>query len=156
VTRRLENLCRAIKADGSRCQAFAGASGFCVIHSSPDAARELGRKGGKARRKGLAEQLPEAAALSLRDTLREGLDPAAVLAAAHRALTGENEAARVSVIKFLADLEIYRRDEPKVEPAAVVERHDPAELVRKLWEVGVLRCGKCDGPLVPLSELHAP
>jgi hypothetical protein len=150
--RRQEIVCGELKPDGTRCQAYGRP---CAYHRRTDAGRrEMAKAGGEARRKGLAERLPEAEARSLRDTLREGLDPAAVLAAAQRALTGENEAARVSVIKFLADLEIYKRDEPKLpESRAPVTRHEPAELLRKLWEIGCIACPTCDGPLVKSAEL---
>jgi hypothetical protein len=72
--------------------------------------RELGHRGGKARRKGVGEQLPDAARLSLRDVLREQLDHGKVKAAIEQSLAGGNESARVSAVKFLADLELYRKD----------------------------------------------
>jgi hypothetical protein len=70
--------------------------------------RALGQRGGKARRKGLAGQLPEAERQSLREHLRRGLDPELVVRAANEILAGENQAARGNMIRFLADLELYR------------------------------------------------
>jgi hypothetical protein len=31
-----------------------------------------------------------------------------------------------------------------------------AVVLQKLWEVGVIRCSVCDGPLTPLGELTPP
>jgi hypothetical protein len=152
--RREESLCRAVRPNGERCRAYADASGFCALHRDPVRTRELAKAGGKARRKGLAERLPEAAARSLRDVLRDDLDPQDVLEAMRSALTGGNESARVAAVKFLADLEIYRRDEPKEpESRAPVVEHDQGELLHKLWEVGLVGCPRCDGPLVTSAEL---
>jgi hypothetical protein len=72
--------------------------------------RELGHRGGKSRRKGVAEQLPEAERQSLRQHLREKLDHGTVVEAVERSLAGGNESARVAAVKFLADLELYRKD----------------------------------------------
>jgi hypothetical protein len=66
--------------------------------------RELGHRGGKARRRGVAEQLPKQERESLRDSLRDGLDHELVKTAIERALAGGNESARVAAVKFLADL----------------------------------------------------
>jgi hypothetical protein len=73
--------------------------------------RELGHRGGRSRRKGVAEQLPEAKRQSLRQHLRETLDHETIKAAIERALAGGNESARVAAVKFLADLELYRKDD---------------------------------------------
>jgi hypothetical protein len=72
--------------------------------------KELGRKGGKARRKGVAEQLPAGERESLRQYLRDGLDHETIKTAIERSLSGDNESARVACVKFLADLELYRKD----------------------------------------------
>ena len=72
--------------------------------------RELGHRGGKARRQGAAEQLPAPERESLRQHLRDKLDHATVVEAVQRSLAGGNESARVAAVKFLADLELYRKD----------------------------------------------
>jgi hypothetical protein len=72
--------------------------------------RLLGSKGGRARRKGAAEQLPAGERESLRQYLRDGLDREMIRAAIERSLAGDNESARVACVKFLSDLELYRRD----------------------------------------------
>jgi hypothetical protein len=66
--------CSATTKAGKPCQALAGADGLCTAHSGRTDMRELGHRGGKARRKGVAEQLPEAERASLRQYLRDGLD----------------------------------------------------------------------------------
>jgi hypothetical protein len=68
---------------------------------------ELGRRGG-AVGKGNARIRKQAPA-SLRALLRERLDPELVLGAVQQALAGNSEAARVSAVKLLADLETYSR-----------------------------------------------
>src|SRR5512133_4333980 len=73
--------------------------------------RELGHRGGKALRKGVAEQLPEGERQSLPQFLRDGLDHETIKAAIERSLAGGNESARVACVKFLSDLELYRRDD---------------------------------------------
>ena len=72
--------------------------------------RALGRQGGRARRKGVAEELPDAERQSLREQLRRGLDPELVVRTANEILAGENQTARGNMIRFLADLELYRKD----------------------------------------------
>jgi hypothetical protein len=71
--------------------------------------RELGHRGGKSRRKGVAAQLPETERRSLREFLRDGLDHETIKTAIERALAGGNESARVAAVKFLADLELYKK-----------------------------------------------
>lgn len=81
--------------------------------------RELGRKGGRGRRD-RAKQLPAGERESLREALRDGLDHQLVVAAVKQSLAGGNESARVAAVKFLADLELCRKDE-KDEPAHQAE-----------------------------------
>jgi hypothetical protein len=83
--------------------------------------RELGRRGGKARRKGAGEQLPDPERQSLRSFLRDGLDQDAIKSAIERALSGGNESARVAAVKFLSDLELYGPDDQKGERAKMAE-----------------------------------
>jgi len=73
--------------------------------------RELGRVGGKARRRGLGERPPESERVSLVEALRNRLDVELVVGAVEQSLKGGNESARVAAVKFLADLEIYRRED---------------------------------------------
>jgi hypothetical protein len=80
--------------------------------------RELGHRGGKSRRKGVAEQLPESERQSLRESLRDGLDHETIKTAIERSLLGDNESARVACVKFLADLELYRKDDQDEERKA--------------------------------------
>jgi hypothetical protein len=74
--------------------------------------RSLGPSGHEGARQAEAarEQLPEGERLSLRQFLREGLDHEAIKAAIERSLAGGNESARVACVKFLSDLELYRKD----------------------------------------------
>ena len=95
---------------GERCGSLAGSDGLCSAHRDPERMRELGHRGGKARRKGVAEQLPAGERESLRQHLRANLDHLTVLGAVQRSLEGGNESARVAAVKFLADLELYRKD----------------------------------------------
>src|SRR5262245_55138133 len=87
-----------------------GPDGLCPAHDGSRDMRELGHRGGKARRKGVAEELPEAERRSLRDVLRSDLDADLVKTAIERALGGNNESARVQAVRFLSDLELYRQD----------------------------------------------
>src|SRR4051794_30898545 len=41
--------CTAVKRNGERCRAIAGASGLCAAHRDPARMRDLGRRGGQAR-----------------------------------------------------------------------------------------------------------
>lgn len=107
--------CSATTKAGEPCRALAGADGLCTAHSGKLDMRELGHRGGKARRKGAGEELPAAARLSLRETLRDQLDHETIKAAIERALAGGNESARVAAVKFLADLELYRGDDHEAE-----------------------------------------
>ena len=89
----------------------------------------IGAKGGRARHAGVAEQLPERERASLRERLRDKLDHETVIAAIERALAGGNESARVAAVKFLADLELYKREDEKerdqaAEYAAAAEKFE--------------------------------
>lgn len=109
-----ERRCKATNRRGERCAAHVvNAAGYCVAHDPerPDSMRELGRRSGEARRRGPAAQLPEPEREGLRAVLRDRLDHETVIAAIERALAGGNESARVSAVKFLADLELYRQDD---------------------------------------------
>jgi hypothetical protein len=88
--------------------------------------RALGRKGGKGRRQGVAEQLPETERQSLREFLRDGLDRETIKAAIERSLAGGNESARVACVKFLSDLELYREDGEECPRCAAVKAEGPA------------------------------
>ena len=79
------------------------------MHSGRTDPRELGRKGGRGRR-GPARQLPEGERLSLRQALRDGLDHEDIVAAVKQSLAGGSEPARVAAVRFLSDLELYRKD----------------------------------------------
>jgi hypothetical protein len=102
--------CSATTKAGKPCRALAGADGLCTAHSGKVDMRELGHRGGRSRRKGVAEELPERERRSLREFLRDGLDHETIKAAIERSLAGGNESARVACIKFLSDLELYRKD----------------------------------------------
>jgi hypothetical protein len=105
-----ERRCRATNRHGQRCRVTKGlgADGLCVMHSGKVDPREMGRKGGStgrgnAQRRGAIEKTPE-----LRAVLRT-LDPHAVKAGLEEILAGGNQGAKVSAIKLLSDLEIYRQ-----------------------------------------------
>jgi hypothetical protein len=74
VTRRPESLCRATKADGSPCQAFAGASGFCSLHANPDQASVIGRSGGRGRTRSVLGISDEVADDKLRGKAKRRLE----------------------------------------------------------------------------------
>ena len=61
--------CKAKNRRGERCGGLAGSDGLCSAHRDPGRMKELGSRGGRARRKGVAEQLPEAERQSLRQAL---------------------------------------------------------------------------------------
>jgi hypothetical protein len=129
VTKRVEasgkRRCRGTSKRGEACRAsVVGASGYCAVHDPerPLDMRELGRKGGKGRRRGVAEQLPAAERASLRERLRDQLDHGVVQTAIERALAGGNESARVAAVKFLADLELYRKDADEEDRAHAIAK----------------------------------
>jgi hypothetical protein len=105
--------------------------------------RELGHRGGKALRKGVAEQLPEGERQSLPQFLRDGLDHETIKAAIERSLAGGNESARVACVKFLSDLELYRKDGDECPRCAAVKAEGPAnrqkvnEMIARLVEHAV-------------------
>jgi hypothetical protein len=70
---------------------------------------ELGRKGGKGRRRGIGERLPESDREGLVEALR-GLDPEKVKATAEELLAGANQTATVAIIRLLADLQPFSRE----------------------------------------------
>jgi hypothetical protein len=97
--------------------------------------RELGHRGGKARRAGVVEQLPAAERESLRHYLRASLDHEKIKAAIEQSLAGGNESARVAAVKFLADLELYRGEQEEDrerdwQKATLGARDKLAELIR--------------------------
>jgi soluble lytic murein transglycosylase-like protein len=63
---------------------------------------------------------------SLRQHLRANLAPAAVLEAVQRSLGGGNESARVAAVKFLADLELYRKEGDECPRWAAMKAEGPA------------------------------
>jgi hypothetical protein len=111
---------------GKPCRALAGADGLCTAHSGKVDMRELGHRGGRSRRKGVAEELPERERRSLREFLRDGLDHETIKAAIERSLAGGNESARVACVKFLSDLELYRKDGDECPRCAAVKAEGPA------------------------------
>ena len=96
--------------------------------------RELGHRGGKARRQGAAEQLPASERESLRQHLRDKLDHATVVEAVERSLAGGNESARVAAVKFLADLELYRKDGDECPRCAAMKAEGPAAR-EQVWQM---------------------
>jgi hypothetical protein len=117
--------CKAVTKAGKPCQALAGAEGLCTAHAGKTDMRELGRRGGKARRGGLAKQLPATERESLREALRAGLDHEVVVGAVRQSLNGGNESARVAAVKFLADLELYRKEGDDCPRCAQVKAEAP-------------------------------
>jgi hypothetical protein len=118
-----ERRCKATTKRGTPCAAtVVGSDGLCSAHSGRQDMRALGSRGGRSRRKGVAEQLPEAERASLRERLRRGLDPDLVVQTANEILAGENQTARGNMIRFLADLELYRKDGGEEDRAAQMKR----------------------------------
>ena len=70
--------------------------------------RELGKASARARGKARAKAVPA----SLREKLRE-LDPETTKAACEEVLSSGNLTAKVAVVRFLADLELYRPEDTK-------------------------------------------
>jgi hypothetical protein len=104
-----ERRCKATNRHGQRCRVTKGlgADGLCVMHSGKVDPREMGRKGGSrgkgnAQRRGAIEKTPE-----LRSVLRT-MDPHVVKAGLEEILAGNNAGAKVSAIKLLADLELFK------------------------------------------------
>jgi hypothetical protein len=136
--------CKATNKRGDPCAAtVVGADGLCSAHSGRQDMRELGHRGGKARRKGLGEQLAGGERESLRQHLRANLDHSTIVEAVQRSLAGANESARVAAVKFLADLELYRKDGDECPRCAAVKAEGPAawervnELIARLVESAV-------------------
>jgi hypothetical protein len=122
--------CSGTTKAGEPCRALAGADGLCTAHSGKTDMRELGSRGGRSRRRGVAEQLPEAERASLREQLRRGLDPDLVVRTANEILAGENQTARGNMIRFLADLELYRKDGDECPRCAAWKLEGPAASAR--------------------------
>jgi hypothetical protein len=97
--------------------------------------RALGRKGGRGRRQGVAEQLPETERQSLREFLRDGLDHETIKAAIERSLAGSNESARVACVKFLSDLELYRQNDGDECPRCAAWKAEAPAARDKVWEM---------------------
>src|SRR5262245_57293796 len=102
--------CSAVTKRGTKCEALAGRDGLCAAHSGRTNMAELGRKGGKARRMGIGETLPEAEREGLIEALR-GLNVELVKATAEELLAGANQTAKVAIIRLLADLQPFSRGE---------------------------------------------
>jgi hypothetical protein len=135
--------CKGRNKQGDPCRStFVGASGYCTAHDPERKVdmRELGHRGGKARRQGVAEQLPGAERQSLRQFLRDGLDHETIKAAIERSLAGGNESARVACVKFLSDLELYRKDGGDECPRCAAAKADgPAARARvNEWIAGLV------------------
>jgi hypothetical protein len=88
----------------------------------------------------VAEQLPAAERESLRQHLRANLDHSSVLEAVQRSLGGGNESVRVAAVKFLADLELNRKDGDECPRCAAIAAEGPAarekvnEMIARLVE----------------------
>jgi hypothetical protein len=83
----------------------------------------------------VAEQLPETERQSLREFLREGLDHETIKAAIERSLAGGNESARVACVKFLSDLELYRKTSDECPRCAKFTEAESAEARAKVDEL---------------------
>jgi hypothetical protein len=103
---------------GTKCEALAGADGLCSAHSGRTDMRAIGSKGGKGRRRGIGERLPESdeGLVEVR-----GLDVKLVKATAEELLAGANQTAKVAIIRLLADLAPFARDGCSVCAARKVE-----------------------------------
>src|SRR5512133_1282943 len=116
-----ERRCKATTKAGRRCRVrLVNAAGYCVAHDPerPADMRELGRASGRSRR-GLGK-LPASQRQSLREYLREQVDPAEVWQALKAALESSSQTAVVSAARLLVP-ERYeaRQDEDR---AAEIER----------------------------------
>jgi hypothetical protein len=70
--------CSGTTKAGKRCRALAGADGLCTAHSGRTDMRALGSRGGRSRRNTLTSKLAEPERQSLRQYLRQQVDPAEV------------------------------------------------------------------------------
>jgi hypothetical protein len=95
--------CKATTKAGKPCGAIASTDGLCAIHGGRVDPREMGRRGGSVGKGGAVRREAIRNNPSLRDFLRENVEPAAVWAAITAALEGSSEAARVSASKLLID-----------------------------------------------------
>src|SRR5512133_559058 len=135
--------CSATTKAGKPCQALAGADGLCTAHSGKVDMCELGHRGGRSRRKGVTEELPERERQSLREFLGDGLDHDVILGAVQQALAGGNESARVACVKFLSELELYRKDGDECPRCAAMKAEGPAnraavdQMISRLVEFAV-------------------
>ena len=120
-----ERRCKATTKRGERCAGrIVNADGLCTMHAGTTDPRELGRKSGQSRRGGPKSQ--RVVHEGLREALRAGLDHEDVVAAVRQSLSGGNESARVAAVKFLADLELYRKDGDDCPRCAQVKAEAPA------------------------------
>jgi hypothetical protein len=126
--------CKAKNRRGERCGGLAGSDGLCSAHRDPGRMKELGARGGRARRKGVAEQLPAGERQSLREFLREGLDHETIKAAIERSLAGGIESARVACVELLSDLELYRKDGDECPRCAAWKAEAPAAR-EQVWQM---------------------
>jgi hypothetical protein len=126
VTRRPELLCRAIKANGERCQTYAGRDGLCDIHAGRQNPREMGGKGGRGR---------EATATGVRAAMELTDDELRRMARStlEDMLRSPNEQIRARVATALVS---YRARDP----AAAVEQEYPSmRFLRELEQAGLCR-----------------
>jgi hypothetical protein len=65
--------CRGRSKSGESCRAAATASGLCFFHSNPDKASELGRIGGRSKRKAVAEDVDPLPKLETASAVRDAL-----------------------------------------------------------------------------------
>jgi hypothetical protein len=104
-----ERRCSATNKRGEPCAStVVNADGLCAAHSGRTDMRELGKASARARTKAKAKAVPA----SLREKLRE-LDPETTKAACEEVLSSGNLTAKVAVVRFLADLELYRPEDTK-------------------------------------------
>jgi hypothetical protein len=148
--RRPESLCRATKADGTRCQVYAGSDGFCDIHGGRQDPRELGRKGGQARTRSVLAIDPAVADEDLRAQARRRLE---------LLVNSEDERTALAAARALYS---YGPQRPPDEPAPIEwhpdkpeDERDQGDVLRKLWEIGVICCPTCDGPLASADTVGA-
>jgi hypothetical protein len=101
--------CNAVNRRGERCRSTTGigATGYCSAHDPEGSfdARALGKASVRARAQQRAQAIPS----SLRDRLRQ-MDPDVVKTACEEILAGNSAAAKVSVMRLLTDLEVYKAD----------------------------------------------
>jgi hypothetical protein len=109
---------------------MAGDDGLCAIHGGRQDPREIGRRGGSVGHGNAARRRAVLESKGLRELLRT-LDPQTIRDACEEVLASGNLTAKVQVVRFLTDLELYRKDEDPEQNLAAKLKVAAAEFDRR-------------------------